>query len=291
MAEDRGTDVADTSGSYGGYDQGRDQGSGFGMTSTGNAIMDAIIAAMPGGWGLSVLDNLSRVNIGDGVAGRGSSNNPNEGGANGYQDFIDAIVQGQHPNVINPTTPPRVRGVNEGARRPSRGSIRQQQMPVYGGQRRQPVPAVDDNMEQMPRSINNTRSDPRQAINSGNNMLGSLLPSILQAQSGSNALSALPSFISKANDATASRTGGMTDYLSKLMQRGDISGDAKSINAAAGPRLMRGRNTALSSVMSGTAVPQNLFDLEGLGADIGGRQGAQNVDVRSRMPSMRSRRY
>lgn len=121
-------------------------------------------------------------------------------------------------------------------------------------------------------------------------VLSSFLPGLSSVQEGNNALTALSSFIPQANKAASDRSGQMTSYLDKLLQRGDIAEDGASINAAVSPRLQRGRNNALSSIMMGNRVSDNLYDMSNLGADIGGRQGAQNVNVRGRAPS-RTRRF
>lgn len=152
--------------------------------------------------------------------------------------------------------------------------------------------------------LNNWRSNigqmalPERGDGSGNSVgsnglprvLSSFLPGLSSVQGGNNALTALSSFIPQANKAASDRSGQMTSYLDKLLQRGDIAEDGASINAAVSPRLQRGRNNALSSIMMGNRVSDNLYDMSNLGADIGGRQGAQNVDVRGRIPS-RVRRF
>ena len=107
---------------------------------------------------------------------------------------------------------------------------------------------------------------------------------------GSNVLAALASFLPQANQAASKRAAPVTGYLDKLIGRGDIAQDSASINAAVSPRLQKGRNTALSSIMMGNRVPDNIYDISGLGADIGGRQGAQNVNVRGRTAG-RTRRF
>lgn len=280
----------------------RGGGRGFGA-NTGSTVMDAIINAMPGGWLLGAPDWLAQQSWGDGIAGRGSSNDFTDGGGasaggNDYAGNIDDIISQLINRETAPTTPIRVsRGGTEGGRRPSgRGSMRSQYMPAYRGisagrGRTQPrtgggEPYVDSPVFPNGNSINNIL-EPH--VDNVGSMIGDV-GSLVDAQSGNNALSALASFMPQANEAAASKAGGMTDYLSKLVSRGDIAEDGASINAATGPRLMKGRNTALSSIMMGKRVPNNLYDMQGLGADIGARQGAQNVDVRGRTPS-RSRRF
>lgn len=119
---------------------------------------------------------------------------------------------------------------------------------------------------------------------------GSFVPGLMEAQSGNNALAALSSFMPKAQQVATERATPMVGYLDKLLSRGDIVQDGASINAATGPRLQKGRNAALDAIMMGNRVPENLYDMSNLGADIGGRQGAQNVNVRGRTPS-RTRRF
>ena len=164
-----------------------------------------------------------------------------------------------------------------------RGNGGSQYDPSTGAESRDPMiaPPHGDGYEQM-----TGHSRPGFDIRS----LLSSIGGISQAQEGNNALTALSSFMPRAQQAASERSGGMTDYLTKLISRGDIAPDSGSINAAASPRLQKGRNSALEAIMMGNRVPDNLYDMSNLGADIGGRQGAQNVNVRGRA-SPRGRRY
>lgn len=271
--------------------------------------------AFPGVIGMQMLDWLSRQSWGDGRAARGSSNDFTEGGgastgynddARGIENIINELLNRQNPTTPTPA-PTRVpRGGTEGGRRAGSGRMRSQYMPAYRGVSAGRGRSTNYNdFGRGGNSINNLveggpgPGDPGVYLPPGspNNMqrrmaqeAGSFVPGLMEAQSGNNALTALSRFIPQANEATAARTGGMTDYLTKLVSRGDILSDSGSINAATGPRLQKGRNSALDSIMMGNRVSDNLFDMSNLGADIGGRQGAQNVDVRGRTTG-RVRRY
>ena len=355
MAEDRGTDVADTSGSYGGYNEGRDQGGWVGdamdFTTFGQIVnaLNALGRNTVAAGGPVGSPGSSR---GDGYGNNEAMSGSAEGASAGYSDNnYQSIID----TLINATKPPKresiqpngtVRGGTEGGRRPSGGSMRRQYMPAYQGvsagrgrqrqteqlpdgvylnphppgsdggiayaggsrdfdertgQRRPGAPPLGPNQKRYEdgtpvggytdfrpggNSINNTSTDPLSGIR---NMFGNI-DGLMEAQSGNNALSALGSFTDEANRIAADRAAPMTGYLSKLLSRGDIASDSSSINAAAAPRLQKGRNNALASIMQGNRVSDNLYDTTGLGAEIGGIQGAQNVDVRGRIPS-RTRRY
>ena len=345
-------------GAYGGFLDGRGNfGSGYGI-NTGNKVMDAVIGAVfPG---LGVPDWLAQQHWGDGVAGRGSSNNPTEGGgastglnddARGIENIINELLNRQNPNPTTPT-PTRVpRGGTEGGRRAGGGSMRSQYMPQYrgvsagrnrrgpnGGSQYDPATGMEslDAMIRKPgygtipedgtefefRRGGQVIDDLGQPIDgisypggskwfdesTGQRRPGApplgpdqkgYVPQVggssagrlnNRNNSGSNALSALASFMPQARQAASDRAAPVTSYLDKLIGRGDIAQDSASINAAASPRLQKGFNTALSSVMMGNRVPDNIYDISGLGADIGGRQGAQNVNVRGRTAG-RTRRF
>lgn len=306
-AGDYGRDVAGIADMIGGKGDWGSYG-GFNGINTGNKVMDAVIGSLFGG--LGIIDRLAGVNIGNGIAGRGSSNDPVEGGANGPQDYIQQIIEtltGQSPQPRQPITAnPRARG--EGSRqlgsggyrgintpRRSRGStLRRDQGPAFGSLIR-----IDDgpvmmrkpgwenpppDLEKMPRIIDDKMLRIPAPTGSVNQMLGpnASTPPVDLSKMFNNILAS-------TNQAVQDRSGGLNYLLGRGVDRGDFALDDNAATAV-NPVLMQGRNQALQSLLNGSRVSDNIFDLSNLGANIGAKQGAQNIDVRSRIPT-RARRF
>lgn len=271
---------------------------GFGGISTGNKVMDVIIGSVfPG---LGIIDRLAGINWGDGVAGRGSSNNPTEQGAssNDVINEIIATLTGQREQERQPITAnPRAR--QEGSRQfgSSRGS--NMRYPNIGGglrrrpsMREQPPPMMLDrkpgwdnppaDLERMPRIIDDKMLRmPIAPTGSITSMMGTEQPDLSKMFAG---------ILKDTESAVQDRSGGLQYALGRYLNRGDITDDAGSINMAVGPLMKQARSTALSSMLGGSRVPDQLFDLNNLGANIGANQGAQNVNVRGRLRPQ-TRRY
>lgn len=253
-------------------------GDGFMGINTGNKVMDFIIGGLfPG---LGVIDRLANFSWGDGVAGRGSSNDPTEQGASN-SDLFERIINTLSGRIMEPTerrpTTANPRATQEGSRpvSTSRSSIN---YPSRGRStlRRGPTmrPADLINM----RSIN----DMLPSTDSVSSMLGTPeMPNLSQLFADK---------LRGANDAAVERSDGLMQLLNRGANRGDFAIDANTA-AAVNPVLKQGRDQALSSMLSGSRVADNLFDLTNLRNDIGAGQGAQNINVRGRLPAMRSRRY
>lgn len=308
------TDMVNGAGDWGGWN-------GFNGINTGNKVMDVIIGGLFPGMG--IIDRLAQVHIGDGVAGRGSSNNGTEQGAgaggNEIADIIRTIVErGNEQQQQTPVTAnPNARG--EGGRRPgsaTNGLMRFPNRSDGSTLRRGPPTRISNppimmdrkpgwenpppDLEKMPRIINDMMpfsevggsgfrkinpqlfSDVPAPTGSVNQMLGpnAGTPPVDLSKMFSNILST-------ANQAVNDRSGGLNYAVGRFLDRGDITPDASSINMAVQPLQKQARSTALASMLGGTRVPDNLFDLSNLGAKIGARQGAQNVDVRRRIAPRR----
>ncbi len=250
-------------------------GGGFMGINTGNKVMDLLIGGLfPG---LSVIDRLAGFSWGDGVAGRGSSNNPTDQGAS-VNDQLEQIINtltGRTPDgLVNKepiTADPRAK--QEGSRPigSGRSNIR---LPNRGGStlRR--------------RSGGGSQYDPATGMESRD----FLAPSAPSTPEMPNLSQLFADKLRGANNAAVDRSGGLMQLLNRGANRGDFAIDANTA-AAVNPVLQQGRDQALSSMLSGSRVADNLFDLSNLRNDIGTRQGAQNINVRGRLPAMRSRRY
>lgn len=306
----------------GAWGVGAGGGNGF---STGNAMLDKVLGITPG-IGLAqnmvgFLDFLAGQHWGDGVAGRGSSNDPTEGGNNGgndtnsaLQQIIETIVNSGGGGGGNNTTPrtitPNARAGAEGSRRPGSGSMRRPSMPYYEGigSRSRRAPVVDDGIAyaggskwfdertgQRRPGAPPLGPDQKQLMpitDSYESMTGA--PRMSDAPPAGLGIAKLMTGLlgvnAAADQATNARQAPLNNALSRMYQRGDIRDDAASVGSVVNPIRGKAKDLALSQLLSGSRVSDNIFDLTNLGANIGQAQGAQNVNVRGRMPT-RTRRF
>lgn len=295
-AGDYGRDVAGIADMVGGKGDWGSYG-GFNGINTGNKVMDAVIGSLFGG--LGIIDRLAGVSWGDGVAGRGSSNNPTDQGAsaggNELADIIRTIIERGNEGTQTPVTAnPNARG--EGGRRPGGSSSSNlMRFPNRSGGstlRRGPPTRISNPpiMSEVGgsgfRQINpQLFGDVPAPTGSINQMLGpnASTPPVDLSKMFNNILAS-------TNQAVQDRSGGLNYLLGRGVDRGDFALDDNAATAV-NPVLMQGRNQALQSLLSGSRVSDNIFDLSNLGANIGAKQGAQNIDVRGRIPMGRGRRY
>lgn len=304
-AGDYGRDVAGIADMVGGKGDWGSYG-GFNGINTGNKVMDAVIGSLFGG--LGIIDRLAGVSWGDGVAGRGSSNDPTDQGAsaggNELADIIRTIIERGNEETQTPVTAnPNARG--EGGRRPGGGSGNNlMRYPNRNGGstlRRGPPTRISNppimmdrkpgwdnpppDLEKMPRIIDDKMLRIPAPTGSVNQMLGpnASTPPVDLSKMFNNILAS-------TNQAVQDRSGGLNYLLGRGVDRGDFALDDNAATAV-NPVLMQGRNQALQSLLNGSRVSDNIFDLSNLGANIGAKQGAQNIDVRGRIPMGRGRRY
>ena len=277
---------------------------GYGGTDfapTGNPIVDKVLGQIFGATGLSFIDTLAGINIGNGIAGRGSSNDPTDQGASGPQDIADIIrtIIGGNDEGTRRAITPNPGAKQEGSRRFGSGTGSNIRYPnIGGGLRRRPSmrtvppPAMMDRkpgwdnpppgLERMPRVIDDKMLRiPIAPTGSVTSMMGTEQPDLSKM---------FADVLRSSEQAVQDRSGGMQYSLGKLLNRGDIAADPNSINTATAPMMKQARATALASMLGGSRVPNNIFDLTNLGANIGTQQGAQNVNVRGRIRPQ-TRRY
>lgn len=288
---------------------------GFNAVNSGNKALDILIGGLfPG---LSIIDRLAGVHLGDGIPRSGDP----AGGASGPQDAIEQIITAMIERA-QPTRQPitaNPRAGQEGSRRPGNTVGANMRYPNRGSSTlrrgrtgsddpymmdRKPgwenppadlvnMRSIDDMSPRFGRVIDDMMPAPGGGGDSVDSMLGpnagmqrliDTLGQRSQQQTG-----AITNAIQHANTATMDRSGGLQHLLGRGAARGDFALDENAASVV-NPMMMDARNNALQSLMRGSRVSDNLFDLTSMGANIGAKQGAQNINVRSRIPS-RTRRF
>lgn len=232
------------------------------------------------------------------------------GGADGpWQDLIQTIINNSTNNTTTPRTiTPNSAAAAEGGRRPASGNGRRMAMPAYRGRfsgRRGGTDYMlpDDpsngisytggsrNFDERTGQYRNTKGGPLiNDMGPGGNIINDLAPTVDGRSSmlgPENGLNIAQLFNTMADRATSMRQQPLNSALERMYNRGDIADDASSIGAVTNPMRDSAKGLALSQLLSGSRVSDNLFDLSNLGAKIGQQQGAQNVNVRGRIPQRR----